>query len=63
MFVGYVRGQCADTDVLVEDEMETFVLIELGELGNMCSTLSQRRSVYDACCSIEAAGDPRTALF
>ncbi|KAJ8920935.1 hypothetical protein NQ315_015728, partial [Exocentrus adspersus] len=29
--------QCADTDVLVEDEMETFVLIELGELGNMCS--------------------------
>lgn len=62
MFVGYVRGQCADTDVLVEDEMETFVLIELGELGNMCSTPSPRRSVYGACCSMEAAGDPAPLL-
>lgn len=40
MFVGYVRGKCTDNIVTTtdanKDEVER-VLIELGELGNMCS--------------------------
>lgn len=40
MFVGYVRGKCTDNIVTTtdanKDQVER-VLIELGELANMCS--------------------------
>lgn len=38
MFVSFVRDQCVDNaDVDKDQLLETIVLIEIGELGDMCS--------------------------
>lgn len=56
MFVSFVRDQCVDNaDVDKGHFFETIVLIEIGELGDMCSLpmphFNDIRSVDEACCS------------
>lgn len=45
MFVSYVRDQCADNADVDKDQVETIVLIELGELGNILCSFQYRRDL------------------